>query len=241
LGEGVPVECKPKDAKGVTLNDEQVVGDDLRDIATVCLRAASGSLLVVTVNAQADFEPAKEDRDAYQQQTGKLFDLADYRLRIAKELLGEKLPAGTTEADLRGQEVARVFRDVINNVIEEQISLRNTALSNEEKVQYQQLFHFRYKDGAQMVTVGGLLHRASEKDKYLACGFGTLPFIRIGAEPCNLKAPCLTQKEIRHLNSQLPKKGSYRRLHVPGVPTADVERYAEVYRYFPSFSEVLIP
>ncbi|MHB8524206.1 MAG: O-methyltransferase [Limisphaerales bacterium] len=57
----------------------------------------------------------------------------------------------------------------------------------------------------------------------------------------NLKAPCLTQKEIRHLNSQLPKKGSSRRLHVPGVPTADVERYAEVYRYFPSFSEVLIP
>ena len=32
LGEGVPAEFKPKDAKGVTLNDEQVVGDDVGDI-----------------------------------------------------------------------------------------------------------------------------------------------------------------------------------------------------------------
>ena len=29
LGEGVPSEFKPKDTKGVTLNDEQVVGDGL--------------------------------------------------------------------------------------------------------------------------------------------------------------------------------------------------------------------
>lgn len=181
----------------------------------------------------------KEERDAYQQETGKAFDLAEYRLRIARELLGEKLPAGTTGADLRGQELARVFRDVIHNVIEEQVSLRNTALSDDQKVRYRQLFHFRYKDGAQMVTVGGLLHRASEEDRYLACGFGTLPFIRTGADPCSIKAPCLTPKEIRHLNSQLPKAGSSRRLHAPGVPPADAERYAEVYRYFPSFSEVL--
>ncbi|MGI8604347.1 MAG: O-methyltransferase [Verrucomicrobiales bacterium] len=219
--------------------DDRLSTEILGDIATVCLRAASGSLLVVTVNAQPDAEPPKEERDAYQEQTGKPFDLADYRLRIAKGLLGEKLPMGTTGADLRGQEVARLFRDVIHNVIEEQISLRNTASSEAERVQYRQLFHFRYKDGAQMLTVGGMLHHSSEENKFLACGFSTLPFIRHGTEPCNIKAPCLTPKEIRHLNAQLPKKGSPRKLSVPGVPDADVERYAEVYRYFPSFSEVL--
>jgi len=220
-------------------NDDRLNTEILGDLATVCLRAKSGSLLVVTVNAQPDAEPAKEIRDEYQQQTGSPFDLADYRLRIIKELLGEKLPAGTTGADLRGQDVARVFRDVINNVIEEQVSLRNMTLPEEEKIRYKQLFHFRYKDGAQMVTVGGMLHRSSDEDKFNACGFNTLPFIRNGNEPCNVKAPCLTPKEIRHLNSQLPKKGSSRKLKVPGVPIADVERYAEVYRYFPSFSEVL--
>jgi hypothetical protein len=37
LGEGVPPEFKPKDAKGVTLNDEQVVGDELRDLVRAAL------------------------------------------------------------------------------------------------------------------------------------------------------------------------------------------------------------
>ena len=37
LGEGVPTEFKPKDAKGVTLNDEQVVGDELRDLVRAAL------------------------------------------------------------------------------------------------------------------------------------------------------------------------------------------------------------
>ena len=143
----------------------------------------------------------KEERDAYQQETGKAFDLAEYRLRIARELLGEKLPAGTTGADLRGQELARVFRDVIHNVIEEQVSLRNTALSDDQKVRYRQLFHFRYKDGAQMVTVGGLLHRASEEDRYLACGFGTLPFIRTGADPCSINAPTISRVRDRPLRA----------------------------------------
>jgi hypothetical protein len=131
-----------------------------------------------------------------------------------------------------------MFREVVHNMIAEQISMRNTALPANEKVRYRQLFHFRYKDGAQMLTVGGVLYREADEQKCRACAFEALPFIRGGPEPCNIKAPCLTPKEIRHLNSQLPKRSSAA-LRVPGVPGADIERYAEVYRYFPSFSEVL--
>ncbi len=45
LGQGVPTEFKPKDAKGVTLNDEQVVGDDLRDLVRAALNHRSGRSL----------------------------------------------------------------------------------------------------------------------------------------------------------------------------------------------------
>jgi DNA phosphorothioation-associated DGQHR protein 1 len=45
LGESVPVEFKPKDAKGVTLNDEQVVGDDLRDVVRAALNHRAGHTL----------------------------------------------------------------------------------------------------------------------------------------------------------------------------------------------------
>jgi DNA sulfur modification protein DndE len=45
LGQGVPTEFKPKDSKGVTLNDEQVVGDDLRDLVRAALNHRAGHTL----------------------------------------------------------------------------------------------------------------------------------------------------------------------------------------------------
>ena len=89
-----------------------------------------------------------------------------------------------------------------------------------------------------MLTVGGIFYRAEEEQKFQACSFDMLPFVRNRSDPCNIKAPCLTPKEIRYLNSQLPKK-PLGKLRAPGVPDADVDRYAEFYRYFPAFSEVL--
>src|SRR5687767_13505474 len=45
IGEGVPAGFKIKDAKGVTLNDEQVVGDELRDLVRAALNHRAGKTL----------------------------------------------------------------------------------------------------------------------------------------------------------------------------------------------------
>ncbi len=45
LGEGIPAEFKAKDSKGVTLNDEQVVGDELRDLVRAALNHRAGRAL----------------------------------------------------------------------------------------------------------------------------------------------------------------------------------------------------
>ena len=42
LGEGVPSAFRIKDSKGVTLNDEQVVGDELRDVVRAALHHRAG-------------------------------------------------------------------------------------------------------------------------------------------------------------------------------------------------------
>ena len=194
--------------------------------------------MIVSVNAQPDSEPSKEDRDQYQEETGKDFDLGDYRLRIVRGLIGDNLPAGTSSANLRGQELGKVFRQVINNEITEQLSVRNAMLPEQDKVYYQQLFHFRYKDGARMLTVGGVFYKAGDMKIVESCAFDTLPFVKNGSDHCEIRVPCLTGKEIRHLNSQLPTK-STAKLRVPGVPVSDIKQYAEVYRFFPTFSEIL--
>jgi hypothetical protein len=42
LGEGIPSAFKPRDSKGVTLNDEQVIGDELRDVVRAALHHRTG-------------------------------------------------------------------------------------------------------------------------------------------------------------------------------------------------------
>jgi hypothetical protein len=66
LGESVPTEFKPKDAKGVTLNDEQVVGDDLRDVVRAALNHRAGHSL---------------DEGGYRQEFRRHFEFGCQRLR----------------------------------------------------------------------------------------------------------------------------------------------------------------
>lgn len=66
LGEGVPSEFRPKDAKGVTLNDEQVVGDDLKDVVRAALNHRAGRTL---------------DEGGYRQEFRRYFEFGCQRLK----------------------------------------------------------------------------------------------------------------------------------------------------------------
>jgi hypothetical protein len=67
-----------------------------------------------------------------------------------------------------------------------------------------------------------------------------LDFLRLtlgaNTKPCMIEVPKLTYKEIRHLDRQLPR-AKRRKLTVPKVPPADIKRYENIYRYFPTFAE----
>jgi len=201
----------------------------LADIATVCSKAISGSLLVVSVNVEPDRKPGATpaEQDAH-------------RLKSFSEVVGdEKVPLGTTGANLRSGELAKVCRRVISNEIGRELTDRNGPLNDESKVHFQPLVHFLYADGAQMLTVGGVLYEKRDENLVQACEFQELPFVRTGEDAFIIKAPKLTQKEVRHLNSQLPRVPPDQ-LSLPGVPDSDVHDYAAIYRYYPSFSEVLL-
>lgn len=73
LGEGVPPEFKPKDAKGVTLNDEQVVGDELRDVVRAALNHRAGQTL---------------DEAGYRQEFRRYFEFGCHRLKQVWEESG---------------------------------------------------------------------------------------------------------------------------------------------------------
>jgi hypothetical protein len=210
----------------------------LADSDTFCLRASSGSVLVVSVNAEPDREPTSESRSVIEAESGEPFNLSAYRLSKLEALLGDKIPPGTKGTSLRGDGVARVFRSALLNEIDEVLTTRNALLKPSERLTFRQIFHFEYKDGARMVTVGGLLVSGDDEPRFEACSFEKLDFVRSAEDSYLIRVPCLTAKEVRHLNTQLPCPNGTA-LYGPGIPEADLKTYSEMYRYFPSFSEIL--
>jgi AAA-like domain len=113
LGEGVPTDFKPKDSKGVTLNDEQVVGDELKDV----VRAA--------LNHHCD-RPL--DESAYRQEFRRYFEFGCLRLNQIWEQSGNdqarfvsallKISAGQQLGPLNKPSVATL------SVVETEIKLK---------------------------------------------------------------------------------------------------------------------
>ncbi|MFT3783689.1 MAG: hypothetical protein QM790_16880 [Nibricoccus sp.] len=210
----------------------------LSDVDTFCARCRTGSILIVSVNAQPEFEANEEERKIFAETTGEPFDAALYRYKKLQELVADKIPPAVKGSDLRGKGLATVSRKILINQISAQLVVRNAMLAPAEKLAFRQIFNFHYRDGALMLTVGGMIVRESDMPLFDACAFNKLPFTRTEEEPYEIRVPCLTVKEVRHLNSQLPKPAEAA-LSAPGVPQSDLETYAEVYRYFPSFGEII--
>ncbi len=202
----------------------------LADIATFCSKAVSGSIVLVSVNAEP--ERAASGASPTEQ--------SETRLKAFAEAIGEeKVPVDVTGADLRAGGFASVCRRVIDNEVHTLLNARNGPLAPEHKLSYNQLVHLTYADDAQMLTVGGLVFEHHEQGLVDKCAFHELPFVRHQAEPVHVRAPKFTQKEIRTLNVKLPELTTDKAV-LPGVPETDVAEYAKIYRYYPSFGEVLL-
>jgi hypothetical protein len=208
----------------------------LSDMASVCARACSGSVLLVSVNVHVERDPDETTRKDYSAETGLPFNIDDYRLRELRKRLPDCLPPEIQGSQLRGKGLAVISRKVMNNGVEESLSVRNSVVSSEKKLLHHQIFNFHYSDGTPMLTVGWIFFEASEQHKLDACSFNEVNFVRFGEEAYAIEVPCLTMKEMRYLNAQLPKAGP-NAVILPGVPSSHIERYSEIYRYFPTFAE----
>jgi hypothetical protein len=209
--------------------DGRLDGTVLADVAMFCSKAVSGSFLLVSVNVEPERKPGAtpQEQDAF-------------RLQKFSDAVGsEKVPLEVTGVDLRAGELAKVCRRVIHNEILKELADRNGPLEEDRKFYFRQLVHFQYADDAQMLTVGGLLYEKREEALLRRCGFDELPFVRDSEDAVVIRAPRLTQKEVRSLNAQLPRLPRDE-VMLPGIPDSDVRDYASIYRYYPSFGEVLL-
>jgi len=202
--------------------DKPITSKHLQDIETVALKARSGSMLIVTVPVEAG-----EWNSA---------DGAEGRLKKLVNQVGrKKVPLDTKALDLAKWGMARVVRDIIHREIVSVIADRNSPQPLASRVEYFQTLNFHYADGVKMLTTGGLILDHRDRSRLNPqSGFKGLEFVRQGDQPFLIESAVLTVREMRLLESKMPKC-----LAVPEwMPEGEAEKFRRVYRYYPKFGEV---
>lgn len=203
----------------------------LDDTATFFSSATSGSTFLITMNCEAAaYGDNNEDR----------------RQKVTEEITEENMFFGNRSIDFSTNNLPKSLLKILNNRIHSTLIARNGGLSEENKLIYEQLFHFHYADGVKMLTVGGIVLNAHDKDRFdTTVNFNEFSFIKKGDEFFNIDIPILTMKEIRFLNSQLPNgvddEGNIIQavpnVSNPNLPPTDILKFSKIYSFFPLYTE----
>lgn len=220
--------------------DGKLSSSVISELKTAIQNVQSGSVVAVSVNVAVD----QPDKDGFEVASER----DDWRLQAFTDRVGmENVPLDTKGSELRGPKLAKICWEILSRAVLDQLAIRNGRNDlRPDTLKFQQIFHFRYEDGAQMLTVGWIIY--TEADQHLAdrCDFGTLPFTNSADRPVDIHAPKLTPKEIRHLNGSLPEvkpvipETLSRLASQTGIPKTDIERFASIYRHYPQYVEIAL-
>jgi hypothetical protein len=199
--------------------DGVLVGDVLTDVKFLGGRMSSGSILSLSINANLnDEEDGKKSR-----------------LEVLRERLGSpgKIPAKiASENILKPESVFQAYRDILAQELQDGLNDRNAGRPPGQKLVKEQIYFFKYKDGAQMLTIGWVLFEEGQRSNFNQCGFDTLPFCRASETPFLISPPLLTSAEIREID-RCDETGVFRLLTDLPFPPPQVQKYQDLRRYWP--------
>jgi len=179
-----------------------------------------GSFVIVTVDAEPP-KSAQSNRDIleyYQEQAGDMWDPS----WEAKDFSPNKLEYRIIEI------LSRTFKD---------------GISGRKSDDFYPCFSFVYDDSHKMVTVGGWIGRKDGQenlnlDQVQANGASYL--VRdLSKEPFRIDVPILTRRERSLLESAMPSK-DFKKISGTGVSRVDFDKFSRIYRFFPSYGELLL-
>lgn len=205
----------------------------ITDISTFVSSTVSGSVLVVTIDAQPD-NIIENTGENYIDNLKRRFD------ELLKRIGRSRMPPSVSYKDMTRDRLPKVYRRIIDNVIKELLSDKNSMIEDKDKINYKQLFNFIYSDGAQMFTLGGIIYAERDKKIVKKCNFNSLEFIRTAESPCKIVVPKITYREKNSLDKIMPlitqsSKSNEEQLNF--LSQEEKNEYSKIYRYFPSFVE----
>lgn len=193
----------------------------LFDVETICRNLNIGSMFFISCNYSFRGEKPSEKMETFKNNVGDFFDekieKSNYTLK--------KMPI--------------VIKNLIDNQINKTIDMRNRL--DQEHIEYLQLLFLTYKDGAPMMTIGGILVDGALKEKIRNSNlFDKYLFMSCDDHIFTIDIPKLTNKEIQLILKNLPVTEEYFLEHEQrfyGIEYEEICKFEKIYRYYPYYSE----
>lgn len=195
----------------------------LDDLRTVASKAATGSVLALSVQCQ----PPRQDLSAPRNAVNEL----------ARKLGADRIDPQWSDEDLAGWGSARVAKKIFQNELTKILQQRNGTLQPGQRFQAEQIFNFHYNDGANMLTVGWIIFDEGQRPIFNSCNFDGLDFVRSSDEEFKIEIPKLTSIELKRLSTQLPLEDGAEIQNGP-IPISDATNFVKIYRFFPNVAFV---
>lgn len=202
--------------------DDAFKQEMMTDIETLCRNLEIGSMFFVSCNYSYRGEVPSEKRESFKDSVGEYFN----------ENMNQKWFAA--------KKIPLVIREIINNLIKEVLDKRNRLLGM-EKYKYLQLLFLTYKDGAPMLTIGGIIvDDALQEILESSDMFNQYVFLSRDDQRFNIDVPKLTNKEIQLILKKIPVTKEEYESKVDeffGIEFDEIEKFEKIYRYYPYYSE----
>jgi hypothetical protein len=184
------------------------------DIVLACSRLTPGSIFLVTVDVEPPIRPGTpEEWEEY-----------------FREELRQYVPPNMSFAR---SNLSRANIDIISSII--------SSATAPREIDFFPLVSFLYRDGHQMLTLGGMFVTGEEKERLLESRVVGAKYVRTDfeANPCEIKVPKLTRKERMFLACSMPCSDGWRPRGFE-LDDEDVKAYQEIYRFFPMYAELVL-
>jgi hypothetical protein len=217
--------------------DDKISDFMFSDTDTFFSNAKAGSVFIISLNIEQ--EPNYTGDDAVL----KVMSPREYRMSMLVDRIGKaRIPSTHENVNLTTKNTGLLVYEMLNRHIQTTLIRRNGA---DGKLKFRQIFNFKYKDNATILTIGGILYDEAQEKQIKKMEFEGLPFIKDGEESYNIQCPNLTFREIKALDKILPDelefvKGKFTNIKLQGIPLipSDITNYAKIYRYYPNFADV---
>lgn len=196
------------------------------DIASIITNSKIGTLFLISVNVEAS--PGNKET--------KMKEIID---KVGKN----RIPVGFEDISLNNKNLPKLVYEMIDTQIKK--SILEKSGGDDDILEYKQLFHYLYKDGAQILTVGGILINSQLKAKFKIMKTEDIKHVSSNENPFKIECPNLTYKEVHFLNNILPcelemktngiiKNKEFKKLPLNHI---DMINFEKIYRYYPNFAE----